>query len=280
MERLQKVIAHAGIASRRRAEEMILEGCVSVNGAIITTMGTTVDPLKDHIKINGKRIGLQSKKVYLLLNKPKGYITSVTDPEGRPTVMQLIPKGKERLYPVGRLDYYTEGLLLLTNDGELANQLMHPRFEIEKRYWAKVKGAPTEAQLKKVESGGITLPTGKSAPCQIRTLPRGKGTDNHWLELILHEGKKREVRHLMEKIDHPVIKLKRVSYAGLKLGSLPIGDYRSLTREEIDGLHRLVLNRQRLIPSTTLPKKGEAAITPRRRFQRPVVQPIATGGKR
>jgi pseudouridine synthase len=240
MERLQKVIANAGIASRRHAELMIQQGKVSVNGAIITALGTTVDPFKDHIKVNGKLLQTQSKKVYLLLNKPKGYITSVSDPEGRPTVMQLIPKSKERLYPVGRLDFYTEGLLLLTNDGELSNRLMHPRFEVEKRYWAKVKGCPTEEQIKKVERGGVTIPVGKSAPCSIRLITRGKGTENRWLELILHEGKKREVRHLMEKIAHPVLKLKRVGYGNLKLGSLPIGEYRSLTWDEVEGLKRLV----------------------------------------
>ncbi len=239
MERLQKVIARAGMASRRHAEALIQEGRVVVNGARITTLGTTVDPFKDHIKVDGKRIQPETKKVYLLLNKPKGVITSVHDPEGRPTVMQLVPKGKERLYPIGRLDFYTEGLLLLTNDGDLSHQLMHPRFEIEKRYWAKVKGTPTEGQINKVEQGGMPLPTGKSAPCKIRSIPRGKGTKNSWLELILHEGKKREVRRLLEKIGHPVLKLKRVGYANLTLGTLPTGAARPLTPKEVEGLRKL-----------------------------------------
>jgi 23S rRNA pseudouridine2605 synthase len=250
MERLQKVIANAGIASRRHAEVLIEEGHVVVNGTLITTLGTKVNPLKDHIKVNGKLIHQSKfKSVYLMLNKPCGTITSVRDPEGRPTVMDLIPKGKERLYPVGRLDFNTEGLLLLTNDGEMANKLMHPRFEIEKKYWVKVKGHPTETEINKLRQGGISLPTGKSAPCGVRMLPprphREGGkvvVENSWLEVILHEGKKREVRHLMDEIGHLVLKLKRVSFASLTLGSLPVGACRALTPKELAGLQKQIGN--------------------------------------
>jgi len=239
MERLQKIIAKAGIASRRRAEALILDGRVRVNGTIVTKLGVKADPVKDYIKINGKRIAAQDKKIYLILNKPKGYITSVFDPEGRPTVMQLISGIKERLYPVGRLDYYTEGLLLLTNDGGLAHKLMHPRYEIEKKYLAKVKGSPSDGEIKKIESGGVPVSGGVSAPCQIRALR--KTAQNAWFELILHEGKKREVRVLMDNIGHPVLKLKRVGYAHLKLGTLPSGAYRHLTEREVEGLEKRVL---------------------------------------
>jgi 23S rRNA pseudouridine2605 synthase len=241
MERLQKVISKAGIASRRHAEQLILEGRVQVNGSVVTKLGTKVDPQKDHIKVDGKRIQVTPHQIYLLLNKPKGYITSVHDPEGRPTVMDLVADVRERTYPVGRLDYDTEGLLLLTNDGDLAQALMHPRTEIEKTYWAKVKGRLIEEEVKKVERGGISLPEGKTAPCRIRRLR--ETVENTWIEIILHEGKKRQVRMMMEKIGHPVIKLKRVGYAFLKVGNLPLGVYRRLTPNEVKGLQRLIYER-------------------------------------
>ncbi|HZR45289.1 MAG TPA: pseudouridine synthase, partial [Candidatus Manganitrophaceae bacterium] len=236
-ERLQKVIARAGIASRRHAEDLIVEGKVQVNGKVVTELGTKVDPAKDHIKVDGKRIQVESQKIYLLLNKPKGYITSVQDPEGRPTVMDLIVEVKERVYPVGRLDYDTEGLLLFTNDGDLARALMHPSTEVEKTYWAKVKGRLTEEEMKRVEQGGISLPEGKTAPCKIRFLR--STAENEWVEIILHEGKKRQVRMVMEKIGHPVAKLKRVGYAFLKLGNMPLGAYRYLSPIEVGKLKNL-----------------------------------------
>ena len=238
MERLQKMIARAGIASRRHAEDLIVEGKVQVNGKVVTELGTKVDPARDHVKVDGKRIQVESQKIYLLLNKPKGYITSVQDPEGRPTVMDLIIDVKERIYPVGRLDYETEGLLLFTNDGDLARALMHPSTEVEKIYWAKVKGRLTEEEMKKVEKGGISLPEGKTAPCKIRFL-RSTTAENEWVEIILHEGKKRQVRMMMEKIGHPVAKLKRVGYAFLKLGNMPLGAYRYLSPIEVGKLKNL-----------------------------------------
>ncbi|MFQ5949863.1 MAG: pseudouridine synthase, partial [Nitrospiria bacterium] len=170
MERLQKVLARAGIASRRHAELLIEEGRVRVNGSVVATLGTKVDPGKDHIKVDGKRIQIDSKKVYLLLNKPSGCITSVRDPEGRPTVMDLVSNVKGRIYPVGRLDYDTEGLLLLTNDGDLASALMHPSSRVEKTYQAKVKGHLTDEERRKLERGGLSLAGGKTAPCRVRSL--------------------------------------------------------------------------------------------------------------
>jgi pseudouridine synthase len=238
LERLQKVIAKAGIASRRHAEEMILEGRVQVNGAVVTQLGTKVDMNKDHIKVNGKRIQVESHKIYLLLNKPKGYITSVHDPQGRPTVMNLIPEIKERVYPVGRLDYDSEGLLLLTNDGDLAGALMHPRSGIDKTYWVKVKGHLTEEKIKKVAQGGISLPGGKSAPARIR--PLRKTSEHDWVEIVMHEGRRRQIRFMIEKIGHDVLKLKRVGYAFLELGDLAPGEYRRLTPAEVKRLKALV----------------------------------------
>ncbi len=237
-ERLQKTIAQAGIASRRHAEALIVEGVVSVNGAVVTTLGTKVDPARDHVKVHGKRIAPQTRSVYLLLNKPKGYITSANDPQGRPTVMDLVVGVTERVYPVGRLDYASEGLLLLTNDGELAQKLMHPRHEVEKRYWVKVSGHLTEAKLQKVAAGGISIPTGRTASCQVQRLNETEGYS--WLEVTLHEGKNREIRKVMEKIGHPVNKLKRVGYAFLKIGNMSPGAYRHLTSEEVTRLQKQV----------------------------------------
>jgi len=237
-ERLQKIIANAGISSRRHAEMLITEGKVEVNGAVVTQLGAKADPSRDHIKIDGKKIRLNSHKVYLLLNKPSGYITSAHDPEGRPTVMHLVRDVKERVYPVGRLDYESEGLLLLTNDGDLAHALMHPSMEIKKTYWAKVEGHISSAHIKKIEAGGISLPTGKTAPCKIRFLR--ETAQNSWIEIILHEGKNRHVHRVMEKVGHPVLKLKRVYYAFLKVANLSIGSYRHLTFSEVSGLRKLI----------------------------------------
>ena len=264
MERLQKVIAMAGIASRRHAEKLILEGEVQVNGAVVTKLGTKVDPEKDYIKVSGKRIRIESRKIYLLLNKPRGYITSVHDPEGRPTVMDLIPPLKERIYPVGRLDYDTEGLLLLTNDGALAQALTHPRHEVEKTYWVKVKGRLTPEKMEKVARGGISLPEGKSAPCKISFL---RETDeNVWVEMILHEGKKRQIRMIMEKIGHSVLKLKRVGYAFLKIEKLPLGGVRPLTLDEVKKLRRLgEIKTERGIPSKKPAEIGKRTTMGQRR---------------
>ncbi len=237
-DRLQKIIAQAGLASRREAETMIAEGRVVLNGAIVTEAGVKADPEKDHIRVDGKLIKKPPRKVYLMLNKPKRCITTRSDPEGRQTVMDLIRDVKERVSPVGRLDYDTEGLLLLSNDGDLANALMHPKNEIEKTYWAKVRGQMSEATLLKVARGGISLPTGKTAPCKIR--PLHNTSENGWVELILHEGKKREIRRVLERVGHPVVKLKRVAYAFLKLRGLASGNYRHLTTYEVKKLQAIV----------------------------------------
>lgn len=235
--RLQKLISQAGITSRRKAETLITDGCVTVNGRIITELGSKADPARDHIKVNGKLLHFQAPSVYLMLNKPDGFITTMDDPEGRPTVMNLVRNVKGRLYPVGRLDYHTEGLLLMTNDGALAHALMHPSSGVMKRYHVKIKGVVDDDQIARL-SRGVKLGDGTTAPCTINKLRLHE--KNSWLEVILHEGRYRQVRRMFESIGRFVIRLRRVGYAGLSLGDLPMGQYRRLTPDEIESLHRVV----------------------------------------
>ena len=237
-ERLQKLIARAGIASRRAAEELILDGQVTVNGRVVRELGSKADPASDHIKVRGKLLLFKSPAIYLMLHKPKGYVTTLRDPEGRPTVIDLLRGVKGRVFPIGRLDYDTEGLLLLTNDGDLANLLMHPRGEIPKTYAAKVKGKLTDEELAELEKGGMPLRTGQTAPCRVRRMR--EAAENSWIELTLHEGKRRQVRVMLERVGHEVLKLTRIKYAGLSLGDLSRGQFRFLTVEEVRRLRTLV----------------------------------------
>ncbi len=234
-ERLQKIISAAGVASRRRAEKLISAGQVQVNGQIVTELGTKADPEIDHIRVNGKLLHREQGHVYLLLNKPKGYVTTVSDPENRPTVMRLIRGVKTRVYPVGRLDYASEGLLLLTNDGALANQLMKAASQVPKTYVVKVAGAPSAEELDKLR-GGVLISTGRG---RIRTAPAGirivKEGDNPWYEVKLIEGRNREIRRMFEKVGHHVEKIKRVRYGPLTL-DVPPGEFRKLTPQEVDRL--------------------------------------------
>src|SRR5260370_13671805 len=224
-QRLQKLIAAAGIASRRHAEELIASGKVSVNGKVITAMGTKEDPDKDHIKVSGKLINPKLKareNVYVLLNKPRGYLSSVSDPEDRPVVVDLLPPSLGRLHPVGRLDFNTEGLLLLTNDGELTNFVTAARNRVEKVYEVKVKGVPSESAIDRLRRG-VTLDDGvRTSPAKIRKLD--ETATNAWYEVLLHQGRNQQVRRMFELIGHSVIKLRRVRIglltdAGLKPGS-------------------------------------------------------------
>ncbi|HUJ80072.1 MAG TPA: pseudouridine synthase [Nitrospiria bacterium] len=233
--RLQKLISQAGITSRRKAETLIVAGCVTVNGKPVIELGTKADPERDHIKVNGKLLRFESPSVYLMLNKPDGVITSLSDPEGRPTVMSLVRNVGGRLYPVGRLDYHTEGLLLLTNDGALAHALMHPSSGVMKRYHAKIKGVIDDDQIAKL-SRGVKLRDGTTAPCTVNKLRLHE--KNSWLEVILHEGRYRQVRRMFEAIGRFVIKLRRVGYGDLTLGDLPVGRFRRLTPNEIESLRR------------------------------------------
>jgi len=232
-ERLQKIIAAAGIASRRRAEALITGGVVSVNGRVVTELGTKADPEHDHIRVNGKLLRGAQRLVYLLLNKPKGYVTTVSDPEGRPTVMNLLRGVGERVYPVGRLDYASEGLLLLTNDGDLAAKLMKAASHVPKTYLVKVAGVPSAEALAKLRSG-VFIPAErgrrvKTAPAKIRPV---REAENPWYEITLFQGKNRQLKLMFEQIGHHVEKIKRVRYGPLEL-DVPPGEFRRLTPREI-----------------------------------------------
>lgn len=226
--RLQKALAHSGVASRRRAEEYIREGRVKVNGQVVNEMGVVVTA-NDNIEVDGKPIKLESKKVYILLHKPKGYITSVSDPKGRKTVIDLIDGIEERIYPVGRLDYDSSGLLFLTNDGQFANFLMHPKHEILKTYIVTVKGKPSENAIQSLRKG-IKIENYITAPAYVNVLSIYENKTK--LEITIHEGRNRQVRKMCEKIGNPVIRLKRVAYGGVQLGNLKPGEWRYLTESE------------------------------------------------
>ena len=236
LERLQKIIATAGIASRRKAEELITSGRVQVNGTVITELGSKADPDVDHVRVNGKLLHFEQRHIYLLLNKPKGYVTTVSDPEKRPTVMDLIRGVKGRVYPVGRLDYASEGLLLLTNDGDLANRLMKAASHVAKTYVVKVAGVPKEDALAKLRAG-VSIATDDGR--RVRTNPASvkivKEAANPWYEVTLIEGRNRQIRRMFEAVGHHVEKIKRVRYGPLTL-DVPPGEFRSLTLREVERL--------------------------------------------
>ncbi len=232
MERLQKVMAARGIASRRKCEEYILDGKVRVNGEIITQLGYKVDPQSDQIEVDGITIKQDEPKVYILLYKPLKIITSVYDPRGRQTVIDLLTNINERIYPVGRLDYDTEGLLLLTNDGELAHRMTHPRYEFEKEYIATVKGEPSEKSLEQLRKG-VELDDGLTSPAVVNIIDKEKNGDCN-LMLVIHEGRNRQVRRMCENIGHPVIHLKRRRIGFLTADRLKPGEFRHLTLAEIN----------------------------------------------
>jgi len=238
-ERLARFLAHAGVASRRHAEELIAGGRVQVNGVIVTAQGTRIDSAHDTVSVDGKVVVAASKHVYLLLHKPVGYVSTASDPQGRPTVLDLLPPELRRLrvYPVGRLDIDTSGLLLLTNDGEFALRLTHPRYAVEKQYHVLVQGYPEEATLEALRKGvEISEDDGRmhrTVPAQVRRLLR-VGEDC-WLELRIHEGRKRQVRRMLAAVGHRVLQLKRVGVGPLKLGDLGEGKWRCLSEEEVGG---------------------------------------------
>jgi 23S rRNA pseudouridine2605 synthase len=233
LERLQKIIAQAGIASRRRAEELIQAGLVTVNGEIVTELGTKADPERDHIKVSGKLINKKLEKrenVYVLLNKPKGVLSSASDPEGRKLVTDLV-KGFGKLFPVGRLDFNTEGLIILTNDGEFSNRVASSK-TVPKVYEVKVKGIPPEVAVNKLRRG-ITLEDGfKTAPAEIKTL---KSTDkNGWFEVTLYEGHNQQIRKMFDSIGHSVVKLRRIGIGNIREEKMPIGAYCLLGEADIE----------------------------------------------
>lgn len=229
-------MAAAGVGSRRYCEELIKAGRVKVDGKV-AVVGMKVDPEKSEIFVDGKRVLLKEKRVCILINKPKGYVSTVKDPQGRPKVVDLVKLPGVRLFPVGRLDYQTSGLLLLTNDGELAYLLTHPKFGIWKTYHAVVKGVPSREALAVLREG-VPLPEGKTAPARVKLL---KVLPNRCalLEISLHEGKKRQVRKMCDFVGHPVIELKRIKLGFLTLGDLRPGEYRFLSDKEIERLKRI-----------------------------------------
>jgi len=242
-ERLQKILAAAGVCSRRKAEELILAGRVQVNGKTITELGTKADAARDHIRVDGKLLHGAERARYYVVNKPKGHVTTASDPQGRPTVMQLIRSG-ERVFPVGRLDYASEGLLLMTNDGALANALTRAASKVEKKYLVKVSGRPTEGGLDQIRAG-LMIERGKpgshegrvlTAPAKVRLF---RDAENPWYELTLIEGRNREIRKMFEEIGHHVEKIRRIGYGPLVLDVEP-GEARELTEAEVEKLRRAV----------------------------------------
>jgi 23S rRNA pseudouridine2605 synthase len=230
-ERLQKILASAGVASRRRAEEYIRQGRVKVDGTVVAEMGLQVDPQHQSIELDGKPVTTKEGPVYILLNKPRGYVSTLSDPQGRPIITSLLTGVKARVFPVGRLDLDSEGALLLTNDGELAHRILHPSFEVEKTYIIRVTGKPDAGLLKKLEEG-IVIEGRRTWPAKVRMLAADSTAST--FEVIIHEGRKRQVRNMFAAIGHPVLQLKRVAYGNLKLANLPVGKYRILSRKELE----------------------------------------------
>ncbi|MBM4125298.1 MAG: pseudouridine synthase [Nitrospira sp.] len=271
--RLQKVIADSGLASRRKAEEWIVQGRVTVNGQVVRELGTKVDTEKDHVKVDGRHLKAVPPSVFLMLNKPKGYMSSLSDPASRLTIMDLLDGVGLRVFPVGRLDFDSEGLMLLTNQGELAQALLHPRYHVPKTYLIKVKGVLTDEEIELLEKG-VDLEDGRTGPAFVKKIR--KAQENSWLEITIHEGRKHQVKRMLESVGHPVIKLTRVRFGPLSLGDLARGQYRYLTDREANALRALV--RERLArgegfeakdakPSRPLPRR---AVQGRGRAPRPL----------
>ncbi len=233
--RLQKYLAECGVASRRASEALIAEGRVSVNG-VTATLGQSVDPETDHVAVDGRLLGTDDK-VYIVLNKPRNVVTTARDTHGRRTVLDCVHSTDTRLFPVGRLDFDVEGVLLLTNDGELAFRLIHPKFEIEKEYLAWVRGKMEPAAAARLEQG-VELEDGPTAPAKVSVLETRSG--NSLVRLIIHEGRKREVKRMCDAVGHPVQTLRRITFAGIEVNGLRPGEWRNLTAEEVAGLKALV----------------------------------------
>ncbi|MDA8443315.1 MAG: pseudouridine synthase [Peptococcaceae bacterium] len=233
MERLHKVLAAAGVASRRKAEALILQGKVRVNGQVVSILGTQVDPAVDKISVEGKPVVPTERKSYFLLHKPAGYVTTLDDPQGRPKVTDLLTGVKHRVYPIGRLDYATEGLLLLTNDGDLAYRLTHPKYGVVKTYQALVLGIPDATALNTLRSG-VRLEDGLTAPAEVRLINSKQGSA--LLELKIHEGRNRQVRRMCDAIGYPVQRLRRTGFGGLTLNGVPVGSFRTLSPAEVAAL--------------------------------------------
>ena len=233
--RLEKFLSESGIASRRDAKKYISDGRVSVNGERVLIPGTHIAPQRDAVTFDGESVCGQPRQIYLMLNKPAGYVTTVRDERGRPTVMALVSDISERIYPVGRLDLNTEGLLMMTNDGNFAHRILHPSHEIQKTYIAWVEGHPDRGAIQRLREG-IEIEGGTTAAAQVSQIERRAGQSQ--FKVVIHEGRKRQIRRMFHAIDHEVIYLKRVKIGSLTLGRLPIGKYRPLTPSEIESFGR------------------------------------------
>jgi 23S rRNA pseudouridine2605 synthase len=267
-QRLQKIVAAAGIASRRKAEELITSGRVQVNGQTVTELGSKADPERDHVRVDGKLLKKLQQFRYFMLNKPRGVVTTVSDPEGRPTVMKFFARAGARVFPVGRLDYQSEGLLLMTNDGELANVLTSAASQVEKTYLVKVSGKPTEGQLEQLRRG-VMIERGRRGEREGRVMTQPakislvRDTDNPWYEVVLTEGKNREIRKMFDEVGHFVEKVRRVGFGPLVL-DVPPGETRELSDEEVTQLKRA--SRRRATSSeqprkpARRPRSGPAAL--------------------
>jgi len=279
-ERLQKILASAGVASRRKAEELILEGRVQVNGKVIRELGTRHNPERDHIKVDGKLLRGPERRRYYMLNKPRGYVTTLDDPQGRPTVIDLLASPKRgprpehvRLYPVGRLDYLSEGLLLMTNDGELANSLSKASAGVEKTYLVKVSGVPDDPALEQIRRG-IAIDRGRlndvragrrdrivTAPARVEL---ARGGENPWYQVTLTEGRNRQLRKMFEEVGHHVEKIRRIGYGALRL-DVPPGEFRELAPGEVMALERASKG-LKVVPKKKLPEFAQLkAPSPKRR---------------
>ncbi len=238
-DRLQKILSTAGVASRRAAETLITQGRVTVNGTTILELGTRADPEHDDIRVDGQRIHIATRRRYLLLHKPRGYMTTRNDPERRPTVFELLPEVREYIYPVGRLDYDSEGLLLLTNDGDLAERLMHPRHEVEREYRVRVRGVPDDRAVERLRTG-VVIEGRRTAPARVTLVDTGLGArgDQAVLSVVLHEGRTRQVRNMCEAVGHPVVRLRRVRIGPISDPELRVGEHRDLTPSEVARLRR------------------------------------------
>ena len=237
MVRLQKVIAASGLASRRAAETMIQEGKVTVNGEVVQTPGRCIDPSTDHVKVNGRHLKPTEPEVFLLLHKPPGYVTTMHDPLGRSTIAELLEKVKVRVFPVGRLDYDAEGLILLTNNGNLAQACLHPRYHVPKTYLVKVSGVCTDEEIRNLEEG-VALEDGVTAPAVVRK--SGKAKSNSWLELTIYEGRKHQIKRMIEAVGHRVMRIKRTRFGPIALGDLPVGACRFAADAEANALRAIV----------------------------------------
>lgn len=265
--RLQKMIADSGLTSRRKAEDLIRAGRVTINGRVVRELGTKVDPVRDHVKVDGRHLKPQPPSVFIMLNKPKGVVSSLGDPAGRPTLQDLLKGVRLRVFPVGRLDFDSEGLVLLTNHGALGEALLHPRYHVPKTYLIKVKGVLTEEQLGSLRDG-VDLGDGRSGPATVKKVT--KAPQNSWLEVTIHEGKKHQVKRMLEAVGHPVIKLIRVRFGPLVLGDLPPGQYRYLTDREANLIRSLVAKR------TAALKAGQGVRGTGRGGKRDGAEPLAS----